>query len=143
MGKSGLSYQARSADAVKAAQEQLELERQQEEERRAFAAAAGAARAAPRGSKPGWGEWVGGPYAARIKALKVGLGWAGPSVVNKLPVFFTSSTLRCDLTKGTLLSVLGSSQVDINPTPLPPNRHTSPPQDLALFAHQGCSQSKP
>lgn len=70
-GKSGgLSFQARSAEAVKAVQQQLEEERRREEDRQAFVAAAGAARAAPWGSKPGWDQWVAGPHGARIKAIK-------------------------------------------------------------------------
>jgi hypothetical protein len=70
-GKSGLAYQARGPDAVKAAQEVLEQERRKEEERAAFAAAAAAARGTAAGDKPGWEAWVAGPFGARVKAIKV------------------------------------------------------------------------
>lgn len=66
-----MSYQARSAEAVAAAQQLLEAEAAAAADRAEWFAAAGAARGAAAGSKPNWEEWVGGRHAARIKALKV------------------------------------------------------------------------
>ena len=71
VSKSGaLAYQARSPDAVAAAQQQLEAEAAAEADRAAWVDAAAAAAAAAPGSKPGPDAWEAGPHAARVRALR-------------------------------------------------------------------------